>query len=266
VLAAVSLLVPLAVQAESLHPKLDSAFNLDVGGYWPSIDSTLRVDRAGGIGTEVDLEDDLDLNDRETMPFALMNFRFGDRWRIEAEYFTLTREVTHVTARDLTIGDVIFPAGTDVTTNFDSDIYRLSAGYSFLKRPNYEAGASLGIHVTTFDLGVRSVGGALSESADTLAPLVTLGLYGQYALSPKWLLTGRLDVFALEYEEYSGSLVNFNAAVEYQVAKHFGLGLGYRHVDLNLEADPTLTVGDTEWGGEFDYAFSGPTLYLSMVF
>lgn len=264
--ASLAVLAAMPLQAESLHPRLDSRFNLSAGGYWPSIDTTLRVDSPGGMGTSVDLEDDLNLGDRELMPFVSLDARLGERWRIEAEYFALARDATYAIEKDLTIGDVTFPAGAGVTTNFDSDIYRLSVGYSFLKRPAYEMGAALGVHVTSFDLGVRGTGGALSESADTLAPLPTLGFYGRYALSPKWLLTGRADVFSLEYEEFSGSLLNLNAAVEYQLSRHFGLGLGYRYINLNLEADPTLTEGSSDWGGEFDYTFSGPTLYLSLTF
>lgn len=264
--ASLAVLSSMPVQAESLHPRLDSAFGLAVGGYWPSIDTMLRVDSTGGIGTSIDMEDDLNLQDRELMPFAALQIRLGERWRIEAEYFMLTRDAGYAIDQDLTIGEVTFPAGTGVTTNFDSDVYRLSVGYSFLKRPAYEMGVALGVHVTSFDLGVHSTGGLLSESADALAPLPTLGFYGQYALSPKWLLTGRGDVFSLEYEEFSGSLVNLNAAVEYQMSQHFGLGLGYRHINLNLDADPTLTEGGSDWGGEFDYTFSGPTLYLSLTF
>ena len=60
--------------------------------------------------------------------------------------------------------------------------------------------------------------------------------------------------------------MNLDAAVEYQLSQHFGVGLGYRYINLNLGADPTLTVGSSDWGGEFDYTFSGPTLYLSLTF
>jgi hypothetical protein len=131
---------------------------------------------------------------------------------------------------------------------------------------------ALGAHVTTFDLGISAIGSGgnidTTEAADTLAPLPTIGLYGFYAFSPRWLMQGRVDYFALEYQEYSGSLLNFNVGLEYQLAKHFSLGAGYRYVDLEFTAEKTLSVGDLsdDFSGEFEYHYSGPTLYMSFSY
>ena len=273
VVATCALLVPLAAYAEeAIHPKLGARVYLDVGGYIPAVDTELRVDRAGGSGTVLDLEDDLDFEDRPTFPFALVNLRLGQRWRIEGEYFAIDRDKTTVIDRTLEIGDEIFEIGATVNSFFDTDVYRLSAGYSFLKRPNAEMGAVLGVHVTTFDLGISAIGtgGGVekAESADTLAPLPTIGLYGYYAFSPRWLMQGRADYFTLEYEEYSGTLLNFNLGLEFQLTQHVGLGAGYRYVDLEFTADKTLTVGEVsdDFSGEFQYHYSGPTVYLSVNF
>jgi hypothetical protein len=267
--ATCALLAPVAIRAEdaAIHPKLDTRLYLDVGGYVPAVDTRLRVDRAGGSGTVLDLEDDLDFEDRPIFPYALLNLRLGQRWRIEGEYFSIDRDKTTVIDRELEIGDSVFPINTTVNSFFDTDVYRLSVGYSFLKRPNAEMGAVLGAHVTTFDLGIRSEGtfASVSEAADTLAPLPTIGLYGSYAFSPRWLMQGRVDYFTLEYQEYSGTLLNFNVGLEFQLAKHVGLGAGYRYADLEFTAEKVLSVGDVsdDFSGEFQYHYSGPTLYLS---
>ena len=269
--ATCALLTPVTIRAEDapIHPKLAARAYLDVGGYIPAVDTRLRVDRAGGSGTVLDLEDDLDFEDRPTFPYALLNLRLGQRWRIEGEYFSIDRDKTTVIDRTLEIGDETFEIGATVNSFFDTDVYRLSLGYAFLKRPNAEMGAALGAHVTTFDLGISAIGSGgnidTAERADTLAPLPTIGLYGHYAFSPRWLLQGRADYFTLEYEEYSGTLLNFNVGLEFQLAKHVGLGAGYRYVDLEFTAERTLSVGSVsdDFSGEFQYHYSGPTLYLS---
>jgi len=269
--ATCALLAPVPALAEDLpiHPKLAARVYLDVGAYTPSVDTSLRVDRAGGSGTVLDLEDDLDFEDRPTFPFALVNLRLGQRWRIEGEYFGIDRDNSTVIDRTLEIGDETFEIGATVNSFFDTDVYRLTVGYSFLKRPNAEMGAALGAHVTTFDLGISAIGSGgnidTAEAADTLAPLPTIGIYGSYAFSPRWLLQGRADYFTLEYEEYSGTLLNFNVGVEFQLAKHVGLGVGYRYVDLEFAAEKTLSIGSVsdDFSGEFQYHYSGPTLYLS---
>jgi opacity protein-like surface antigen len=268
--AACALLAVVPAMAEDavIHPKLGARLYLDVGGYVPAVDTQLRVDRAGGSGTVLDLEDDLDFEDRPTFPYALLNLRLGQRWRIEGEYFGIERDNTTVIDRKLVIGDETFEAGWTVNSFFDTDVYRLSVGYSFLKRPNAEVGAALGAHVTTFDFGISATGEnneSAEAAADTLAPLPTIGLYGYYAFSPRWLMQGRVDYFTLEYEEYSGTLLNFNVGLEFQLAKHVGLGAGYRYADLEFTADRTLSVGSVsdDFSGEFQYRYSGPTLYLS---
>jgi len=268
--ATCALLAPVPTLAEdaAIHPKLAARLYLDVGGYVPAVDTELRVDGAGGSGTVLDLEDDLDFEDRPTFPYALLNLRLGQRWRIEGEYFSIERDRTTVIDRELEIDDSVFPINATVNSFFDTDVYRVSVGYSFLKRPNAEVGAALGAHVTTFDFGINATGENIERAeaaADTLAPLPTIGLYASYAFSPRWLMLGRVDYFALEYQEYSGGLLNFNVGLEFQLAKHVGVGAGYRYVDLEFTADKTLSVGSVsdDFTGEFQYHYSGPTLYLS---
>ncbi|MFZ0105522.1 MAG: hypothetical protein WAK92_01520, partial [Thiobacillus sp.] len=123
--------VPVLAEDAPIHPKLGARLYLDVGGYVPAVDTRLRVDRAGGSGAVLDLEDDLDFEDRPTFPYALLNLRLGQRWRIEGEYFSIDRDKTTVIDRELEIGDDTFLGGWTVNSFFDTDVYRLSVGYSF---------------------------------------------------------------------------------------------------------------------------------------
>src|SRR6185295_18234301 len=113
---------------------------------------------------------------------------------------------------------------TNVHSQFDSDIYRLSGGYSFLKDNKSELGATLGFHVTQFKTALSATGVG-ANSNDTLAPLPTVGLYGAYAFTPQWLLSGRVDYFSLNYNDYDGKLINFSAGVDYRFTRNFGVGL-----------------------------------------
>ena len=117
----------------------------------------------------------------------------------------------------------------------------------------------LGLHVTDFkaSLGAANVG---AQTGDALAPLPTVGLYGAYALTPKWLVSARFDYFSLNYNEYDGELKNFTVGVDYRFARHFGAGLAYRYLEYELNSTkPKLT-------GSVNYQFSGPLLYLTASF
>jgi len=244
----------------STHPALQDRWAFQLGLYSPKVNSTFRLDGAGGlVGTEISAEEDLGLKERNDMPAVLASVRLGERWKLEVEYLSLERENSRAISRTISWGDNTYTLGTTVNSNFSTEIYRLSLGYSFVRDAQKEFGAVLGLHAT--DLSARisatSVG---TESGDVLAPLPTIGLYGAYALTPKWLLSARVDLFSLKYEEYDGSLTNFTAGVDYRIWRNFGLGAAWRYIDYDLN------VSASDFTGAWNYRFSGPLLYLVSSF
>lgn len=242
------------------HPTLQDRWHIQVGVYTPNVTTSARLNGSGGrIGTEVNFEEDLGYVERSDMPAVLASVRLGERWRIEAEYLSLRRDNTRTLSTTIDWGDNTYTFGTTVQSEFNSDIFRLSAGYSFVKDAQKELGVALGLHVTDFYLaiGASSVG---TETGEALAPLPTLGIYGAYAFTPKWLLSGRVDVFSLSYEEYDGSLTNATLGVDYRFLRNLALGAAYRYIDYDL------SVTKTRYNGSINYRFSGPLLYLASSF
>lgn len=238
-----------------VHPYLTDKWSFQLGVFYPDVSTTARLDNsATGRGTEVDFEDDLDLTDRKALGNIFASVRLGEKWRIEAEYFALNRSGTRTISKTIDWGNITFPVNAQVSSSFDSDVYRLSGGYSFVKDNQKEFGVALGLFVTDFKASLSTINLG-SSAGDTLAPLPTIGVYGAYAFTPKWLLSGRVDYFTLNYDNYDGSLTNVQAAVDYRFTRHFGVGLGYRYVDYNL------SVSDSSWNGDVEYKFHGPTLY-----
>jgi opacity protein-like surface antigen len=242
------------------HPGLTDRWSLQIGVYAPEVATTASLNGTGGrIGTAISFEDDLNLDDRKTMPSILASMRIGERWKIEAEYLSLKRSGTRTISRTINWGDNTYPIGATVNSEFDSDIYRLSAGYSFIKDSQRELGVALGLHATDFSMSLASTTGGV-RSTDALAPLPTIGLYGAYAFSPKWLLSGRFDYFSLKYEDYDGSLANLSIGVDYRLARNFALGVAWRHVDYDVD------VTKAHFTGGVRYKFSGPALYGVLSF
>jgi hypothetical protein len=239
----------------TVHPYLQDRWTIQLGVFYPDVSTTARLDNSAlGRGTEVDFEDDLDLTDRKALGSILASVRLGERWRIEAEYFALNREGTRAINRTINWGDNTYTVGTVVSSSFDSDVYRLSGGYSFIKDKQSELGVALGLFTTDFKASL-SAPGIGSSASDALAPLPTIGVYGAHAFTPRWLMSGRVDYFSLNYDQYDGSLTNFQIALDYRFTRHFGVGAGYRYVHYNLESTKS------SWHGEIDYKFSGPMLY-----
>ena len=237
--------------------------------FYPTISSTAHIDATATQrpGTSVSLEDNLDLSDRKGTPYVDLGMRLGENWRIEFEYYALNRSATRVIDRQINWGDTTFPVGATVTTTFDSTIYRLTGGWSFVKTQQAEAGVGFGLHMTDFKTklqgqgtGILTGSGFQTEGHDALAPLPTVGLYGTYVINPQFMVRSRIDFLSLKYQDYDGRLVNFMAALDWRFAKNVGAGLGFRYVDYKLEATKT------NFTGEVRYKFQGPTIFINAGF
>ena len=243
-----------------VHPYFEDKWNFQLGAYYPKVKTTGSLDSSiGSRGTDINFEGDLALDDRKVLGSLFGSVRLGEKWRIEFEYFGLNRDGTRTINKTINWGDNTYPIGATVSTSFDSDVYRLSAGYSFIKDDKKEFGVALGLFTTYFEASLSSatVG---ARKADTLAPLPTIGAYGAYAFSPRWLAYGRADYFSLNYDQYDGSLINVQAAAEYRFTHTYGVGLGYRWVRYDLDSS------DSKWAGSITYEFYGPSLYFTASF
>jgi hypothetical protein len=236
--------------------------------FYPTISSMARLDsrRTDVPGTVISLEDDLGLVGRKGTPYVQLGMRLGERWRVEFEYYSLERAAPSTIQRQITWGDAEFHASAQLDSRFDSTVYRLSGGYSLYRTFQSEAGVSFGLHMTDFTLEVSGEGNGsngfalLSERRHQFVPLPTMGLYGSYKFAERWSARGRVDYMSLSYDRYDGSLVNWLAAIEWRFAKHWGAGLGYRHVDYKLESwTPDLR-------GRVNYKFNGPAIFVYAAF
>jgi hypothetical protein len=240
-----------------------------VTGYRPSIDSTARSDLLAldRPGTVVSFEGELGLADRATLPWFQAGRRLGERWRIELEYFSLRRSGSRTASRDIAWDDTVFPASAPLSSIFDSDVMRLSAGYSFVQRPDAELGAVLGLHATRFRVSLASqvaIGGfsgaGQAKAEEALVPLPTIGLYGRYDLAPAWVVSGRFDYFSFSTGRYGGGLVDATIDIGWRANERITLSAGFRTVDYTLDIDRS------NWRGGVDYRFKGPFVSLKFGF
>jgi hypothetical protein len=237
--------------------------------FYPTISSTARLDltATNRPGSVISLEDELDLDDRKSTPYVQLGMRLGDRWRLEFEYYDLKRSSTKTITRTIDWGDTTFPVGVTLDTTFDTAIYRFTGGYSFVRDQTTEAGVGFGLHITDFTTALAGTGngpnGTLTfhnEKRDVTVPLPTGGLYGTYRFADQLSLRGRVDLLSFKYDEYDGRLINWLIAFDWRFAKNWGAGIGYRYVDYKLEAE------SSDFRGEINYKFKGPTIFLNAAF
>lgn len=252
---------------DGIHPLQSDRFSASLGAFFSDVDDTARLGNSGGNdGTEVDLHD-LGVDDSQTLPAFELTWRVSNNSRILGEYLTIAKDGKVSIAHRIEWGDVGFDIGANVETDMGFDIVRVFYGYSFLKDEKKELGAGFGLHFAELDIALQGNGtingipvfGA-EASLDERGLVPNLGAYGNYALSPKWLLIGWVDWFSASIGGYSGELWNAGAEIQYQAFRHAGVGLAYRYLKFDLEADKSR--GD--WRAGLEY--TGPELYLSVNF
>ena len=238
---------------------------LNLGGFYAHIDSDLRLSNPNlGIpGSRVDFESDLGLESSRLMPKVSGGIRFLRRFRLEGDFFQLSRSGHLPLKGTLVIDDTVFPINVDVHSKFRTNIYRIAAGYSFVRNDNTELGFAVGAHVTDAFFRIRGegpLGITLEEHRSKSAPLPNVGLYGSTRLGGNFSLVGNVDAFKMKYGNYKGQLFDANAAVQYRFATHFGGGLGLRYAAYKVSGHAS------DWHGVLRYDYFGPVAYVEVAF
>jgi len=257
---------------EQKHPLLDNRFTFYAGGYG-SIKG-IKVGVNGASDNEIiDFSEKVDFNNNELTLFLNFNWRFARMWTLSAEYFSLKNGINKEVEENFEWGDKIFTGGAGIKLGLNVSMYRVMVGRTISKGQKHELGAGLGAH--TLDLETYIEGYAFINNDDTgegadvdferntvsiVAPLPNIGAWYFYAPSQKWMLTARVDWFALSINEYTASMWNLGVGANYQFHKNVGVGLKYRYFDF------TATVDKDNWDGKFSLIFQGPLLTINANF
>jgi hypothetical protein len=253
--AALLVSLPMAAFAQQ-QPQLP-AFEFRLGAFWPSIDTTVQANASNGaIGSTINMESDLGLQSSKTLPIFDASWRFAPRHRLEFNYVSLDRSATATASGEIRFGDTVFPVSTNVVSKFDSTVYALTYLYSLYQDSNNEVAVGIGVDYTDLTVGISSSLGSLSASKGAKAPLPVLALTGTTRWTNEWTAKAGVQWFGIKYGDYDGTLDVFNAAVQYYPVKNWGVEGGYSYYKYRLN------VNKSDWDGNANYKFSGPTLSL----
>lgn len=246
-------------------------FGIEAGYFLSAVNSGFRL--GAGVGVDIDAEELLGL-DSSISAFrvgALWRFTENRRHRLDFSWFSINRDGTRQILQDIVIEDddgnqTPIDAGSTVEAFFDIDIYQLNYSYSFLQDERLDLALQIGAYVMPIDVGL-SVAGAIDEqgSARFTAPLPVIGLRMDVALTPQWFIRTGAQAFYLEYDNFTGSILEFRAAVEYNPWQHVGIGLGFDTLAINVEAEGEDWPG-VDLNGKVSFDYAGLQLYLRFFY
>ena len=266
------MIVTPSLAAETSGESPWETFSFNAGLFASRSETDIRF--GSGLGVEVNLEDALGM-DSDTNVFRVETYwRFtkNRKHRVDLSWFSLKRTASRTITEDITIEppddeEILIPAGTEVESKYNMDIYQMTYSYSFIQDDRLDFAGSAGLYIMPISIGL-DVTGLVDDQADQsfTAPLPALGLRLDILLAQKWYFRSSTQLFYIEYEDYTGSLVNTRTAVEYNPWTHVGLGLGVDALRMSVQADDNASIPGLDLRGNVDFSYVGIYLYGRVFF
>lgn len=246
-------------------------FNVSLGGFYSNTESSVRM--GGGLGVDLDVEKALDIQVNNTVFRAESGWRFSDnrKHRLDVSWFALHRNATRTIGQDFDItrpdgSTTTIVAGSNVTSQFNLDIYEVSYSYSFLQDDRVDLAFLTGLYVMPIDFALSSSGASEAEgSLKFAAPLPVLGYRMDFVLAPKWYFRSQSQFFYVAYKNFTGRLAEMRGAIEYTPFHHVGVGLGFDTLHASVEATGK-DYPNVDLSGKVQLQNNGLQLYAKYFF
>lgn len=258
---------------EPTPPAAESRFvpwekgSLRFGGFVAAFNSTVAFGINNAAGVSLNAEELLDLDTRLTVFRADATYRPGKslRHQLDVSYARYHRDGSATLSQEIEINGETFPVGARVESVFNFDIIRGDYTYAVLQDERMRVALGLGVYAVPlrYSLEGETTGGrTVVEGADTTLPLPALALRAEFQLIPKLFLNTSMDAMYLAISDFEGSLLDVNVGLEYRPWKHFGFGLGYNAMSVDVEAEgDSSDYPGADFVGSVGVRFSGLMLY-----
>jgi hypothetical protein len=264
---------PIAVQGADWEDwPLADRWSIGVGYFVPNLDTQLVVtDADGNLGTGINFEKNLALDDSKGTVLLNADWRFFKRHTLSYRYFDLQRSATTTSSVSISVGDEVFDINLPIQSYFDITAHEIAYSYSLIFDEKMELFVGLGLSAQTLALGIQGTesspapGSDLRSTLESTMPLPTLNIGFDYAFSDKWLFQSRLGWLAVELdlgadEELSGEIINATVGITWKAFEHVGFYAQYQMLDVNVDfVDESVKFA-------VDYDYYGPVLGVSVNF
>ena len=213
-----------------------SAFELGVRGYYwfPELSGVMRVDDAGIVGTEINLEDDLDI-DNESYPVVEMFAGIG-KHHLSLAFYNLDYDGDNVLTKDIYFDGKLFQTNERVVSGLEYDNYDVMYRYDLIDLENFLAGGSLGLvaRLMVFDGSASITSATVTAKKDFTAPVPLAGAHFHVGIL-KDLIEARILVTGMQYKDNTA----FDGQAEISLTPFPFLDIhgGYRFFKINVDED-----------------------------
>lgn len=258
--AAIPLVITFAMLPPHAAAQLDepARFEYRIGGQaFSEFTSRVRLDSPNrGLGTQIRLEDDVNLEERVSVARIDGFYNFNRRHYIWFAAYDVEREGTRDIVREIRFGEQTFTFATTVSATVEETVAKVAYGFNALSRPRATLGPSFGLHVMRLEAALSALGTSRVQEAATTAPLPVFGIRGNYQIANRWRLEGAFQWFDLDIGDIDGLFTDVTLSVEHDTFERFGFGIGINNNLLDVES------GDDDFRGRVDLSFSSVLVYF----
>jgi len=251
--------------AQSPNPKTE----IHVEYFQPSFDSSVRFDSEQlGIGTDLDLERDLNMEGDAGALRADLLFRPGRRSRIHVDYHAFDRDGSAVVGRRVQFGGTTFRADAELSSTLKSRFIAVGYGFDFLAQENAELGLSLSVAYVELDAtlsGLAVVQGGpsveIEEKGKTDGPVPMLGVFGSGWIADRFRLGGYVRYLQVgDFNGWEGSALDLGGRFEWFVIDNVAVAVGYGKTEIEAKSKEFRQLGRA------NYSYDGFRLGVTFAF
>lgn len=268
--AAVGLGMAGAALAQSVSPAqalLSQSFVINAGAFFVQTDLKASLNGQSVNNPEIDFDETFGQASDATRIRADARWRINPKHHLSFMYFDNSISRTKQLDRQVDWGDNVYQVGATVTTEQKFKVGAISYEYAFMRDPNYEVTASIGLHVSDMSLSLAgnalvngvATSGAVQSNTVT-APLPVIGLRGAWAVTPNLVLDAQGQFFKVNANGIDGSWSDLRANATWMFNKTFGLGLGYDRFYTHID------MSKAKFDGRVKMGYSGLQLFGTVAF
>ena len=232
-----------------------SAFELGVRGYYwfPELSGVIRADDAGIVGTELDLEDDLGV-DNKSYPIAEVFAGIG-KHHLSFAFYNIDYDGDTVLTKDIYFNGELFQANERIVSSLEYDNYDAMYRYDLLDLENFLAGGSLGLvaRMMVFDGSASITSATVTTKENFTVPIPMVGANFHVGIL-KDIIEARVLVTGIGYSDNTA----FDGQAEISLTPFPFLDIhgGYRFLKIDVEENDV----------KFDVDNSGLYMALTVSF
>lgn len=220
-----------AVKGEKYHIEIS-------GNLWdPAPDFVFSSEGLGIIGTEIDLDADLALEQKQMWEARLV-LRPGKKHKLRAHYLPMQYNGDTILKKDIIFNGIRYPLAVAVKTDFKWTAWRFTYEYDVFYRPRGYVGILLESKYADTRLALENP--ISNEFVTAKSPIPAIGLAGRFYPLSFLSITGEVTYFKLPEKAIKDAQfdsLDYDIYGTVNIGNNFGVQAGYRSIDMAFSLD-----------------------------